>query len=139
MRSLLVLSLVNVSDEEVKSQFREFLKRLEDSTAKMSIDELKSTDAKVLIKKFFDQKGKFYHGIEMIMQTISVASVQMPCESVLDSLVSFYENHFDARRKLNEEDTSEEFMIAVNGPNLAHSISIIKEAKDSYWKSKGSP
>ena len=95
------------------------------------MDELKSTDAKVLIKKFFDPKKKLYHGIEMIMK----ASVKMSCESVLESLVSIYKNYFDARRNMNEENTSE----ALNGPNLAHSTSIIKEAMDSYWKPKGSP
>ena len=40
-------------------------------------------------------------------------------ESVLESFVSRYENHFDARRSTNEETANEEFEIPVNGPNLA--------------------
>ena len=38
---------------------------------------------------------------------------------------------------MNEESTAEEFMIAVNGPNLAHADAVIKEAMNSYWNSKG--
>ena len=40
-------------------------------------------------------------------------------ESVLESVVLHYENHFDARRSTNEETANEEFEIPVNGPNLA--------------------
>ena len=29
-------------------------------------------------------------------------------------------------------------MIAVNGPNLSHCDNSVKEAMDSYWRSKGS-
>ena len=64
--------------------------------------------------------------------------VKVACESVLESLVSIFEKHFDVRRNMNEESTAEEFMIAVNGPNLVHSNLLIKEAMNSYWHSKGS-
>ena len=37
------------------------------------------------------------------------------CESVLESFVSRYENHFDARRSTSEETTNEEFEIDDNG------------------------
>ena len=57
----------------------------------------------------------------MILQTMAVASVKHSCESILESFVSKYENHFDIRRNVNEESANEEFEIAVNGPNLAHS------------------
>ena len=46
--------------------------------------------------------------------------------------------NFDARRNMNEESTTQEFMIAINGPNLAHADAVIKEAMNSYWRSKGS-
>ena len=47
------------------------------------------------------------------------------CESVLESFVSRYENHFDSRRSTDEETSNEEFEIAVNGPSLAHCDGIV--------------
>ena len=41
------------------------------------------------------------------------------------------------RRNTKEDNTNEEFAIATNGPNLANSDSVIKEAMDDYWKEKG--
>ena len=74
----------------------------------------------------------------MVMQAISVCCVKVSCESVLESLVTIFENHFDARRNMHETSTSEECMIAVNGPNLANSDAVVKEAMTSYWRSKRS-
>ena len=68
----------------------------------------------------------------MILQTMAVASVKHSCESILESFVSKYENHFDIRRNVNEESANEEFEIAVNGPNLAHSHSVMFEAMNLY-------
>ena len=58
------------------------------------------------------------------------------CESVLESFVSRYENHFDVRRSTDEDTSNQEFEIALNGPNLAHCDTVVKEAMDQYWKSK---
>ena len=57
----------------------------------------------------------------MILQTMTVASFKNSCDSILESLVSKYENRFNIKRNVNEESANEEFEIAVNGPNLAHS------------------
>ena len=40
------------------------------------------------------------------------------------------------RRNVDEETANEEFEIAVNGPNLAHSDSVIIEAMNTHWKGK---
>ena len=48
-----------------------------------------------------------------------------------------YENHFDSRRNTEEDGTNEDFVIATNGPNIANSDSVIKEAMDDYWKGRG--
>ena len=74
----------------------------------------------------------------MVMHEICVMCVLQSCESVLESLVSQYENHFDIRRNVNELTANEEFNIAVNGPNLAHCDSVITEAMTKYWNSKKS-
>ena len=72
----------------------------------------------------------------MIMEAIAVSAIKHSCEIILESFVSKYENHFDQRRNLAEDSSNEEFEIAVNGPNLAHSDAVIKEAMDSYWKGR---
>ena len=72
----------------------------------------------------------------MILHSMAVASIKQSCESILESFVSRNENHFDARRNVDENTANEEFEIAVNSPNLAHSTSVINEAMNSYWKGK---
>ena len=54
----------------------------------------------------------------------------------MESFVSRYENHFDARRSTDEETSNQEFEIAVNGPNLAHCETVVSEAMDIYWRGK---
>ena len=51
---------------------------------------------------------------------IAVYCVKQTVESVLESLVSKYENHFPYNRNLDEESINEEFEIAANGPCLAY-------------------
>ena len=53
-------------------------------------------------------------------------SVKHSCESILESFVSIHENLFDIRRPT-----------VVNGPNLAHGDSVVKESMDNYWASRG--
>ena len=85
-------------------------------------------DPKTIIIQFLDPEGNLFCGIEMIMQAISVSCVKISCESGLESLVSIFESHFDARRDMNKDSASEEFMVAVNGPNLSHCDNLVREA-----------
>ena len=66
----------------------------------------------------------------------TIAAVKHSCESILESFVSEYENHFDECRNVNENKANEESTIAVNGPNLAHADSVILQAMDFYWQGK---
>jgi hypothetical protein len=138
VRSVPVRSLNNVTDNEIQRQYRQFLKTLEELTKDYSFVQLNVTDPKDILKQLFDPDRALYNNIEMVMQAISVCCVKVSCESGLESLVSIFENHFDARRNMNEDSTAQEFMIAVNGPNLSHADSVIKDAMNSYWQSKGS-
>ena len=67
---------------------------------------------------------------------MAVASVKHSCESISESFVSEYENHFDERRNVDETTANEEFEIAVIGPNLAHADVMVLEAIELYWKDK---
>ena len=43
------------------------------------------------------------------MQALSVAAVKISCESIVESFVSRYEDHFYLKRNMNEEYVNEEF------------------------------
>ena len=136
VRNIPVDDLNDISEDELKGQFKLFMKRLEVLSNKYSLTELQILDTKILIKKFFDPEGSLYVDIEMVLQAMAIASVKHSCESILESFVSEYENHFDERRNVDENTANEEFEIAVNGPNLAHADAVILEAMSLYWKGK---
>ena len=98
VRSIPVKSLGSVPVEELRRQFREYMVRLAKMTSGYSSDDLAEVDPKELLKKFFNPNDGLYKNIEMIMQALAVSSVKVSCESVLESFVSKYENHFDERR-----------------------------------------
>ena len=128
--------LQGIPRDELKGQFKLFLFRLETITEKYTLQELILIDTQLLIKEFFDDKKLLYQDIEMVLQAMAVASVKHSCESILESFVSRYENHFDERRNVDEATANEEFEICVNGPNLAHSEAVVKEAMDLHWGGK---
>ena len=68
----------------------------------------------------------------MVMQDMAVSAIKHSIESVLESFVSVFESHFDARRNMDEDSTVEEFTIAVNGPKIARADSVIEEAMKNY-------
>ena len=71
VRSLPVVTLRDVSDEELKSEFRTFVVRLGELTKDQTVADLVEIDPKELIKKFFDPSGELFVGIEMILQVSS--------------------------------------------------------------------
>ena len=68
----------------------------------------------------------------MVLHAIYVASVKLSCESILESFVAQYENHFDEHHNVSEETGNEEFLIARNEPNIAYAYGVITEALDMY-------
>ena len=136
VKMMRIEELEDIPVEELKSQFKIFVSRLDKLTEKYSVGELEVLDARTLIKDFFDEKKQLFPGIEMILQAMAVASVKHSCESILESFVSKYENHFDERRNVDEVTANEEFEICVNGPNLANSEPVVREAMDEYWGGK---
>ena len=91
---------------------------------------------KVALVKFPRWHEAVEKDIEIVLQAMAVASVKHSCESILESFVSKYENHFDERRNVDEVTANEEFEICVNGQNLAHAESVVKDAMDIHWKNK---
>ena len=103
---------------------------------KTTIKDLTKYDPKELIKQFFNPSDNLFNGIEMVMQAMAVSSVKQSCESVLESMVSKYENHFSFNRNMSEDKVNDEFFFAVNGPSLGHCDNVIEKSMNSYWKHK---
>jgi hypothetical protein len=101
----------------MKAEFKLFMNRLEDVTKNYSVKELEDLDSKLLIKTFFEESNNLHQGIQMVLQAMAVSSVKSSCESILESFVSMYENHFDQCRNVDETTATEEFEISVNGPS----------------------
>ena len=107
---------------------------MEKLTKTLNTETLRKADSKDIIQQLFYLNDSLFKGIEMIMQALSVAAVKISCESIVESFVSRYEDHFYLKRNMNEESVNEEFEIAVNGPNLANSDSVIKKALNRHWE-----
>ena len=89
---------------------------------------------KDILKVFIKSDLKLYEDCEIIIQACLSASVKCSVESLVESMISVYENHFDQSRNLDEISASEEFIIAFNGPNLSHCDSVVGAAMNKYWQ-----
>ena len=69
-----------------------------------------------ILEDFLNTDMKLFEGLEITMQGILCAAVKISVESVVESLVSRYEKHFDKSRKLTEENALDEMEISANGP-----------------------
>ena len=126
-------TLDDIPDIEIKENFAKFLKVLEANTK--HIDDENQLDSKSLIKLMMDDE-KLYSGIELTLQSIATSAVKISVESVVESLVSRYESHFDAKRQLKEINALDEMEISENGPDLVHADKILTSAMSKYWQDK---
>ena len=134
IRELPVRSLDNVPDEILKAQFSLLLQRLETLQQPCTLAE--NIDAKKLISLLLKMKEARYEGMEMVMQAVVAASTKFSVESVLESIVSRYEDHFDKTRSVGEEVALNEMEISINGPSIAHCNSVVRAAMNLYWIAK---
>ena len=58
----------------------------------------------------------------------------MSVESVVETLVSRYEQHFNSSRQFSEDHALEEMQISENGPLLQHADPPLDRAMNKYWK-----
>eukprot|EP00112_Aurelia_sp_Birch-Aquarium-sp1_P018891 Seg4584.3 transcript_id=Seg4584.3/GoldUCD/mRNA.D3Y31 product="hypothetical protein" protein_id=Seg4584.3/GoldUCD/D3Y31 len=70
---------------------------------------------------------------------MATAAVKQSCESILESMVSRYENHFSSDRNMAQDNINDEFFVAANGPSLGHCDKVVEEAMDRYWRLKQQP
>ena len=72
----------------------------------------------------------------MVFHVISAALVKVSVESVLESYVSIYENHFYKERNIGEDNALHKLKVSINDPNLALCNAVVKSAMRSYWSTK---
>ena len=89
-------SVDEIPDDELKENFMKFRKVLDKHTKNL---EDNTIDSKSLIKKFLVRE-KLYRGTELTPHNIVTSTVKVSVESVLESLASRYEVHFDAKIQL---------------------------------------
>ena len=57
----------------------------------------------------------------MVLHAFAVASVKSSCESILESFLYYFDEH----QNVDEQTSTEEFEISVNGISLSHADSVI--------------
>lgn len=127
-------TIKDIPDETLKMQYRSFLNRLHEHYNDIKKDDLDNLTSIDIIQKFLTSKLKMFDGIELIIHIICAASVAMSVESIVESIVSMYENRQSKFRNIGEKRGNEEMMIAVNGPEISNADKILKKALDNYFK-----
>ena len=71
--------------------------------------------------------------MEDVISVMARAGLCNGIESVVESWVSTAEQHSSKLRNLSQERLEYEMMIAINGPEVVHCDSVVKEAMAMYW------
>ena len=97
--------------------------------------EAKSITSTDMIRSFLSKTKCLYKEVEIIVHCICAGAVKISVESVVESLVSRYENHFTPKRQDTKEDNAlQEMTISENGPLLQHADNVIEAAMRQYWR-----
>ena len=91
----------------------------------------------VVLKDISVQKYEMFQNlnfVEITIQGIICATVKLSVESVVESVVSRYERHFNKGRQLSEENALDEMEIAENGPTLFKADRLLQSAMNKYWR-----
>ena len=123
--------LKEFSDDELRIQYRTFLRRLENLVDDVDEDDL---DSMKIIQHFLASKNKLFADIELILHAVATAAVTKSVESVIESWVSVSESRSHNKRSISEERLFNELIVAINGPLLQHADEIIKSALQRYWE-----
>ena len=126
-------TLDDVPNSTIKENYRLFLKKLEDYLKRK---DLKAVTSLGILRDLISSDLKLYGGIQLTVQALLCASIKVSVESVVESLVSRYENHFHKNRGLKEENALDEMEIAENGPSEFRADKLLINAMDRYWKNE---
>ena len=87
-----------ITEEEMRKQYREFNRRLEEISKKK---ETMGLSSKKILSLFFDPKMKMYVDIEGVLSVLARACVSKGVEAIVESWVSVMETHCSSVRWIN--------------------------------------
>ena len=74
-----------------------------------------------------------FRNIENLLSVLAKAGLCMGLESVVESWVSKIELHSSKLRNISQERLNHEAIFAINGPQVVHCDTVVKEALSAYW------
>ena len=117
--------LERIEEEAFKTQYREYLRRLE--SLAITVPGVRDMSDMDLLELFLKPENtQLYEGAETVMSVMVRAALMISVESVVESWISVMEHHASQRRTLGEMLLHEEMVIAVNGPSMVHCDSIVQ-------------
>ena len=129
-------SVATANDGNLINHYRMFVANLETLFIK-SCKKFDSSilDSKEIIQSILKKENIAIHrNFKVIIHLICVACVKVSVESIVESLVSRYEKHFDSSRQPTEQHSLDEMIIAENGPLLHHTNEMLERAINQYWR-----
>ena len=130
-------TIASISDDDLTKIYREFVYLLELNFIKpagKSFDPSKMDNKKLIQLLLQNDISSSFVNVKLFIHCICCACVKVSVESVVESIVSRYEKHFDLSRQPDEEHALNEMVIAENGPLLHHADEILELAMDRYWR-----
>ena len=105
---LITASLDDIPDNEITENYKRFLNKLELYIQEKRIKKMNSIS---ILKDFISSKSNLFEGNGLTIGTLVCALVKVSVESVVEWLVSRYENHFHKNRVLDELNALDEMEI----------------------------
>ena len=91
-----------------------------------------------VLERFLAEE-QLFSDIETVLSVMVQAGLLISVESVVESWISIMEHHASQRRYVSDTTLNEEMVIAVNGPELVHCDSIVKDAIKEHFKDSVNP
>lgn len=118
---------------EWREQYRTFYGKLDTINSLPGSEKFSSMEVMV---RLLNTEGELFKGCEAVIGILVQAAAMKSVESVVESWISVLEHHSSKARNLSEDMIETEMIIAINGPAVQHSESVVKESMVKYWGGK---
>ena len=120
-----------INADELRTQFRQFYRSLEDMSKEKRALELVSLE---IFARFMSSKGLLSKDVEGVLSVIARAAVCTSVESIVETWVSTIEHHSPKGRALSQDRLEAETAVAINGPELVHADQLISQAMKIHFE-----
>ena len=118
---------------EWREQYRTFYGKLGIINSLPGSENFSSMEVMV---RLLNTEGELFRGCEAVIGILVQAAVMKSVESVVESWISVLEHHSSKSRPLSEDMIETEMSVAINGPTVQHSESVVAESMRMYWGGK---